>query len=84
MKKIIKKNAIKSLSEAKFDKTMQSVARSFSEQAEVMRMILKEIRNIHEDNKYFRQSISGLNSDGISHERRIEDLTIRVEKLELK
>ena len=84
MKKEIKKKTEKLLTEAKFDKTMQSVAKSFSDQAETMGLMLKEIKNIHEDNKHFRQSISGLNNDGISYDRKIENLTIRVEKLEAK
>ena len=50
----------------------------------VTEIILKEIRTIHEDNKYFRNSISSLNIDGSSYDRKIENLTIRVEKLELK
>jgi len=49
--------------------------------AEVM---LKEIRTIHEDNKYFRANISALYTDGVSYDRKINNLTVRVEKLELK
>ena len=37
-------------------------------------MIVKELRAIHDDNKGFRQSVSGLNHDGISYERKIENL----------
>lgn len=50
----------------------------------IFNLMIKEIKTIHEDNKYFRQSISGLNIDGLSQDRKIERLTGRVEKLELK
>lgn len=53
-------------------------------QQNVLDIMIKEIKTIHEDNKYFRQNISSLNSDGLSYDRKIEDLTVRVEKLELK
>ena len=46
--------------------------------------LLKEIKTIHEDNKYFRQSISSLDIDGLSNDKKIENLTMRVEKLETK
>ena len=63
---------------------MRSIARSFERIDGVLELITKELRAIHEDNKYFRQRISGLNSDGISYDRKIENLTVRVEKLEAK
>ena len=47
-------------------------------------LILKEISAIHKDNKHFRETVASLNMDGISYNRRIENLTIRVEKLETK
>lgn len=91
MKKGIKKTNKKFLTEAKFDKTMLSVAKSFErvDQAldrinRTLEVITKELQAIHEDHKHFRQSISSLNSDGISYDRKIENLTIRVEKLEAK
>ena len=48
----------------------------------IFEVMLKEIKTIHEDNKYFRQSISSLNFDGLTYDRKIGDLTTRVEKLE--
>lgn len=84
--------------ENSFDGSMRAIAKSFADNAEVTAgiltqlkninevttIILKEIRTIHEDNKYFRASISNLNADGLSYDRKIEDLDVRVEKLELK
>ena len=80
----------------RFESSARATAKSFSDNAEVTAamltelknlngvttMILKEIKTIHEDNKYFRQSISSLNMNDLSYDRKIEDLTARVEKLE--
>jgi len=76
---------------------LESINRSFSKVEEkmatkealktqqgVLEITLKEIRTIHEDNKYFRSSISNLNIDGLSYDRKIEDLKNRVERLEMK
>lgn len=91
MKKEIKKTNKKYLTEVRFqvfeetfEKHMRSIAKLFATQNEVSQMILKEIRNIHEDNKYFREGISSLNSDGLSYNKKIQNLTTRVERLELK
>lgn len=74
-----------------FESSMRSVAKSFARiedsiarNSEVSVLILKEIKNIQEQNKNFKQDISSLNSDGLSYDRKIENLTMRVEKLELK
>ena len=53
-------------------------------QNDTSQIMLKEIKTIHEDNKYFRASISNLNIDGLSYERKIDNLTIRMEKVESK
>ena len=50
----------------------------------IFHSIMKELKAMHEDRKYFRATVSGLNSDGIFYNRKIENLTVRVEKLELK
>ena len=50
---------------------------------EITTITLKEIMVIHEENKYFRQSISSLDMNDLSYDRKIENLTMRVEKLEL-
>ena len=90
MKKSIKKTTEKYVTEktfnnfeTRFDASMRAVAKSFADNAEIMALILKEIRTIHEDNKYFRESIISLNSDGLSYDRRIDNLSVRVKKLQL-
>ncbi len=84
--------------EDRFDSSSRAIAQSFADNAEVTSrmlvelkninaattLILKEITAIHEDGKKFRENISSLNSDGLSCDRRINNLTIRVEKLESK
>ncbi len=50
----------------------------------IFHSMMKELRAMHEDRKYFRGTMSSLNSDGLSYNRKIENLTIRVEKLELQ
>lgn len=84
--------------EGKFEGSMQAIAQSFARvdesldrinktlitHEEVMQDILKQIRMMNEESKYFRQSLSNLNTDGISYDRRIENLNMRVERLESK
>ncbi|OGI77376.1 hypothetical protein A3B85_00860 [Candidatus Nomurabacteria bacterium RIFCSPHIGHO2_02_FULL_37_13] len=70
--------------EKSFEGNMRSIAKSFADNAEVMALILEEIRTIHEDNKYFRESISNLYGDVSRHDRKIGNLDIRVEKIESK
>ncbi|MCX6755097.1 MAG: hypothetical protein NT068_00960 [Candidatus Nomurabacteria bacterium] len=82
MKKVVKKTTEKYVTEKTFEKSMQSIAKSFENQDRVLDIIVKELRNIHEDNKNFRQSISSLDRDNSYNDRRIENLTMRVEKLE--
>ncbi|OGI67244.1 hypothetical protein A3A05_02580 [Candidatus Nomurabacteria bacterium RIFCSPLOWO2_01_FULL_41_12] len=95
MKKIVKKTSEKYVTEktfktkfdnfdAKFERSMQAIAKSFADNAEVMALILKEIRDIHEGNKHFRESMSSLYGDVFSHDKRIDNLDVRVEKLESK
>ncbi len=84
MKRVIKKRDGKYVTEKTFEKHMRSVAKSFADNAEVMVLILKEIKTIHEDNKYFKENISSLNSDGLFYGRKIDDLIVRTEKLESK
>ena len=52
--------------EGTFEQNMRAIAKSFERIDGALEIIVKELRAIHEDNKYFRQSISGLNSYGIS------------------
>ncbi|MCX6752348.1 MAG: hypothetical protein NTZ87_02500 [Candidatus Nomurabacteria bacterium] len=91
MKKAIKKTIGKYVTENTFEKHMGNIANSFARvdasletHEKVLQEILKEIKAIHEDNKYFRESILSLNTDGISCDKKINNLTVRVEKLELE
>jgi DNA topoisomerase IA len=70
--------------ESSFETNMANIAKSFERHEKVMDHILKELQQMHEENKYFRQSISGLNNDGLSYDRKIDNLNLRVEKLEAK
>ena len=54
----------------------------FAQHDKIFEVMLKEIRTNQEENKYFRQSISSLNMNDLSYDKKIENLTIRVEKLE--
>ncbi|MFZ1019645.1 MAG: hypothetical protein WAN61_01470 [Minisyncoccia bacterium] len=76
--------------EGRFESSARATAKSFADVSETLKninevtiIILKEIKTIHEENKYFRQSVSSLNFDGLTYDRKISDLNIRVEKLEL-
>jgi hypothetical protein len=51
-------------------------------QQDVLHIMLKEIKAIHEDSKSFRDNISTLYTDHVAYDRRIENLTVRVEKIE--
>ncbi len=62
--------------------SFEILKKDIADNAKVSTLILKEISAIHQDNKNFRQSISSLNSDGVYYNRKIENLTTRVEKLE--
>ena len=64
--------------------TNDTFLKAMAKHAEIMAVMLKEITAIHEDTKHFKESISGLSSDGVFYNRRIENLTVRVEKLESK
>ena len=64
-------------------KDMNDVKKNVFGNTKVSNLMLKEISAIHEDNKRFRDTVASLNMDGISYNRRIENLTIRVEKLEI-
>ncbi|OGI68570.1 hypothetical protein A2738_01675 [Candidatus Nomurabacteria bacterium RIFCSPHIGHO2_01_FULL_42_15] len=65
-------------------KNVNDIRKDVSSNTKVSNLMLKEISAIHEDNKRFRETVASLNMDGVSYNRRIENLTIRVEKLEIK
>lgn len=84
MKKETKKTTEKYVTEKTFEKSMGNIAKSFARQDDISEMILKEIKQIHEDNKYFKNSILDLNINGASCDRKIENLKVRVERLEMR
>ena len=98
MKKVAKKSALKYVTETTFEKHMRNVAKSFALVNEelashgkalgtinkVLETILKEMKALHEDNKQIRNTLSGFVGDVTSHDKKIENLTVRVEHLETK
>lgn len=84
MKKAVKRTTEKYVTEKTFEKHMQSIARSFDRHGKVMQDILKELRQMHEDHKSSRSTLSNFVGDVSLHDRRIENLTMRVERLESK
>ncbi len=81
-----------------FEKSMASIAKSFlrvderlekiDERLEkhdrMFETILLEIRNLHEDNKYIRNTLSALVRQDAKDERKMEDMLVRIERLEAK
>lgn len=64
--------------------TLNKMNKTLTTHGQVIQVMLKEITAIHEDTKSFRENVSSLNSDGLSYNRKIDNLTVRVEKLESK
>ena len=91
MKNSVKNGGEKYVTESTFEKHMTNIAKSFARinetlatHEEVLQNILKEIKAIHEDHKDFRSSIANLYSENLSRDNMMNNLTVRVEKLELK
>ncbi|MEK9181635.1 MAG: hypothetical protein AAB786_01305 [Patescibacteria group bacterium] len=61
---------------------IKSVNEKLDRHDKVFHLIMKELKAMNDDRKYFKENISSLNSDGLSYNRKIENLTMRVEKLE--
>ena len=94
----IKKTTGKYVTENTFEKHMRAIAKSLNalqEQAtaqakllgthgEAINTVIGELKNLHEDNKKMRDTLSSFISDVLMHDRKIENLTVRVEKLEVK
>lgn len=64
-------------------KGFESIDKKLDQHDKIFELMIKDLKTIHEDNKYFRQTVSILNSNDLFYDRKIEDLTTRVEKLEL-
>ena len=84
MKKVVKKTTEKYVTEKTFETNMASIAKSFERVDAALEMVVQELKNLHEDNKYIRQTLSNFTGDVSRHDRKISDLDIRLEKLELK
>ena len=83
MKKGSKKSE-KYVTEQTFEKSMRAVALSFQNQGQVLEMILKELKSLHEDHKNLAHTLASFAGDVSVHDRKISNLDVRVEKLELK
>jgi CMP-2-keto-3-deoxyoctulosonic acid synthetase len=79
------KNGFERLEERMATKTdLDAQQKTLKIHGDVLQIMLKEIKAIHEDSKSFRNNISTLYTDHVSYDRKIENLTVRVEKLEIK
>lgn len=66
------------------DERFNGIDERLDRHEKVFETILHGIRNLHEDNKYMRSTLTGFVRDTSVHGQRIDDLTIRVERLEQK
>lgn len=64
--------------------TLNKMNKTLTTDGQVIQVMLKEITAIHEDTKSFRQNISTLYTDHLAYDRKIDNVTVRVENLELK
>ncbi|MBI2627402.1 hypothetical protein HYW72_00540 [Candidatus Nomurabacteria bacterium] len=62
---------------------IKNIDKKLDQHDKIFELMIKELRAIHEDNKYFRENILNVNADSLSYDRKINNLTVRVEKLEL-
>jgi hypothetical protein len=51
---------------------------------DTVQIMLKEITAIHADTKSFRENISSLYTDHLAYDKKIDNILVRVEKVELK
>lgn len=70
---------------------MVSIVKSFARIDEalerherVLEMILKELKNLRDDHREIRSALSNLEIGLLKYDRKLEDLTLRVEKLEMR
>ena len=66
------------------DERFNGIDERLDRHEKVFETILYGIKNLHEDNKYMKSTLTGFVRDISVHGQRIDDLTIRVEKLEKK
>ena len=95
MKKITAPKTEKYVTETVFERNMASIANSFAHAEELskkrfdrheslLERMLKQIEMLREDNQYIRKSVQSFIHDVSIHDRKIEDINERVEKLEKK
>ncbi len=84
MKKPVAKKAEKYVTEKTFEKVMESVAKTLSNQDKVMSHISTTLGEMKQDIKEIKTGLTTLEMAVLSHERKIENILVRVEKLESK
>ncbi len=92
MKKVVKKpTAEKYVTEKTFEKAMVSIAKSFQKIDDRFEKIdknfdatIKVLSSIQEDNREYKKRALENDITMVSHDKKINDLIIRVEKLEAK
>jgi hypothetical protein len=72
------------VTEKSFENHMRGVARSFEQQGKVMEMMLSELKSIRETGNQTGKTVNSFMHDIAIHDRRIENILSRVEKLEIK
>jgi len=90
-KREVKKTTEKYVTEKTFEKSMEAIAKSFARVEEslekherVLDMILKELKNLRDDHREIQHTLSNLEISFSKYDRKLEDLTLRVERLEMK
>ena len=91
IKYLIKKTTAKYVTMSAFEKAMSSIAKSFSRMEErftqhdkAFELLFKQMQVYTEEAREHRQTMSSLIHTDVKQERDVEDLKIRVEKLESK
>lgn len=85
MKKVVKKTTTeKYVTEKTFEKAMASIAKSFDRVEKNFELVLNEIQKINQDNREYRKRALENDITMMSHDKKINDLINRVEKLEAK
>ena len=64
--------------------TLNKMNKTLTTHGQVIQVMLKEITTIHKNTKSFRENISTLYTDHLAYDRKIDNVIVRVEKLELK
>lgn len=89
MKKVVAKISEKYVTEKTFEKTMASVANTLSkmgtqiqENTQLTKKMLEAMNNITEDNREYRRRSLESDITLLAHDRKIDDLLVRVGKLE--